>query len=77
MIIALALVGLYVAVGRSLPFLFAYAVDEGIRKANRDIVFLVACAYFTIEILRSVLAFHQGRYIQNFGNLVLFEIRSA
>lgn len=73
--VSLALVTSYVVVGRSLPFLFAFAVDEGIRKENREIIFYVAASYLVIELLRALLSFKQTNYIQRFGNLVLFEIR--
>lgn len=74
-IISLSIVGLYVLVGRALPFLFGYAVDEGIKNKNEGIIIYVAAAYFGVECLRTVLAFMQSNYIQTFGNLVLFEIR--
>ncbi|NJM10221.1 MAG: ABC transporter ATP-binding protein, partial [Bdellovibrionaceae bacterium] len=74
-IISLLLVACYVIVGRSLPFLFAYAVDEGINKERREIIVYVALAYLVIECLRALLAFKQSNYIQRFGNQVLFEIR--
>lgn len=74
-IISLSLVGLFVLVGRALPFLFGYAVDEGIGKGDRSIIVQVAIAYLAIECFRAVLAFAQSNYIQKFGNQVLFEIR--
>lgn len=74
-IISLLLVSAYVIVGRSLPFLFAYAVDEGLHKGQREIIVFVAIGYLVVECLRTLLAFHQSNYIQRFGNQVLFEIR--
>ena len=74
-IVSLLLVGCFVTVGRALPFLFGYAVDEGIRGQNRQVIVYVAIAYFLLESLRGVLSFYQSRHIQKFGNLVLFEIR--
>jgi ATP-binding cassette subfamily B protein len=73
--VSLALVGLFVTVGRLLPFLFGYAIDEGIKKGNRDIIFHVAMGYLLFETLRAVLSYMQSYHIQKFGNLVLFEIR--
>lgn len=73
--IALALVGGYVFVGRALPFLFGYAVDEGIKKQHREVILLVAAAYFALETLRGILSYFQSKHIQNLGNEVLFEIR--
>jgi ATP-binding cassette subfamily B protein len=73
--ISLALVFAYVGIGRMLPFLFGYAVDEGIRQQKREVVVYVAVAYLVIECLRTLLSFWQNNYIQRLGNLVLFEIR--
>ncbi len=72
---SLVLVGVFVAVGRMLPFIFGHAVDEGIGNKNADIIFYVAIAYLVLEALRSILAFAQSNYIQKFGNLILFEMR--
>jgi ATP-binding cassette subfamily B protein len=74
-LLALALVAAYVCVGRSLPFMFGIAIDRGIGQQNREIIFLVAIGYLVLETLRALLAFSQSKYIQNFGNLVLFEMR--
>jgi len=73
--VSLVLVGSYVLVGRVLPFLFGYAVDEGLKHQNQSVILFVAGAYFLLETLRGGLAFLQSKHIQNFGNLVLFEIR--
>lgn len=72
---SLALVAVFVLVGRALPFLFGYAIDDGIRKSNHEIIVWIAIAYFMLESVRAVLAFFQSRYIQELGNRVLFEIR--
>ncbi|MGZ3723985.1 MAG: ABC transporter ATP-binding protein, partial [Bdellovibrionales bacterium] len=74
-ILSLVLVGSYVLVGRALPFLFGYAVDEGIRNKDQHIILVVALCYFVLESVRAVLAFWQSKHIQVFGNQVLFEIR--
>lgn len=74
-VISLALVFMFVTVGRALPFLFGYAIDSGIREQMREVVLMVAGAYFVLESVRALLSFLQNKYIQNFGNLVLFEIR--
>lgn len=75
MIVSFALVFTYVGVGRMLPFLFGYAVDEGIRQQHKEIVVYVAIAYLVIEAMRTFLSFWQNNYIQRMGNMVLFEIR--
>lgn len=74
-VISVLLVGAYVLVGRFLPFLFGYAVDHGITGKNPGVLYWVAGLYFGLEILRSNLAFRQSKYIQTFGNLVLYELR--
>jgi len=74
-VISLVLVAGYVGVGRVLPFLFGYAVDEGLTKRHVDIVVYVAITYLILESIRTVLAFQQSNYIQKFGNQVLFELR--
>ncbi len=74
-LISLFLVFAYVGVGRALPFLFGYAIDEGIRQSRREVIVYVAIAYLFIECMRAGLAFIQNNYIQRLGNLVLFEIR--
>jgi ATP-binding cassette subfamily B protein len=72
---SLALVGAYVVVGRALPFLFGYAVDEGIRNQHLEIIAWVAGGYLLLESLRAALSYLQSRHIQYLGNTVLFEIR--
>lgn len=74
-LVSLLLVGLFVTVGRTLPFLFGYAIDEGIKNKSMEIIFTVAGAYFLLETVRAVLAFLQNKHIQQFGNQVLYEIR--
>lgn len=74
-ILSLTLVGAFVAVGRFLPFLFGYAIDEGLAKKDAQIVIYVAIGYLVLESVRAVLAYLQSNYIQTFGNLVLFEMR--
>lgn len=74
-LVSLALIAVFVTVGRFLPFLFGYAVDRGLGGGERNVIVWVALAYFVLECVRSGLAFYQNKYVQNFGNLVLFEIR--
>src|SRR5256885_2389757 len=73
--ISLVLVITYAGVGRALPFIFGKAVDLGIRSQNVKIIGYLTIAYLLVESLRIILVFGQSAYIQNFGNLVLFEIR--
>lgn len=73
--VSLALVGLFVVVGRVLPFLFGYAIDEGIKKGQRHVIVMVAMGYLFFETMRALLSYLQSFHIQKFGNLVLFEVR--
>jgi ATP-binding cassette subfamily B multidrug efflux pump len=72
---SLVLITSFVLVGRALPFLFGYAIDEGIKQKNMALVINIAIAYFVLECLKSALAYLQSYHIQKFGNQVLFEIR--
>lgn len=74
-IVALLYVASFVTVGRGLPFLFGYAIDEGIRKSDGSVVYMVAAAYFFLETLRALLSFLQSNHIQRLGNQVLYELR--
>lgn len=74
-VVSVLLIGAYIAVGRALPFLFGYAIDEGIKNTHREVIVYVAIAYFLLESMKAVLSFLQSRHIQGFGNQVLFEIR--
>lgn len=65
----------YVVAGRTLPFLFGYAVDAGIKEKNEHVIFVVAMCYLGLETTRALLSFKQNIYIQRLGNLVLFEMR--
>ncbi len=74
-IYSLLLVGAFVGVGRLLPFLFGYAIDQGVQQNEWSVIWQVAIAYLLLETVRAYLAFMQSRYIQCFGNQVLFEMR--
>ena len=74
-LLALVIVSAYVSVGRALPFLFGYAVDEGIRGKDQSAIIWVAGAYFFLESVRALLSFLQTGHIQKLGNQVLFEVR--
>jgi len=72
---SLSLVACFVVIGRILPFMFGYAIDEGIKQKNYSIIAYIAVGYLLLETLRAVLAFFQNYQIQRLGNQVLFEIR--
>ncbi len=66
---------LYVIVGRSLPLLFGYVIDHGIKTPNPQLIFTLAMLYLGLEISRTVLAFVMSYSMQRLGNRVLFELR--
>ncbi|NQZ01844.1 MAG: ABC transporter ATP-binding protein [Bdellovibrionales bacterium] len=71
----LAIVIAYVGVGRALPILFGYAIDEGIKKQQLSVIYQIAGLYLTFEVLRSVLAFAQSYLMIKLGNSSLFDLR--
>jgi ATP-binding cassette subfamily B protein len=75
LVTAMALVLVYVAIGRSLPLLFGYAIDEGLRKQNATLVFHIAFLYLALDIARSALSYAQTYTILRLGNAVLYRIR--
>ncbi len=72
---ALLLIGVFVCVGRTLPFLFGYAIDAGLKAQNLTVIYFVAASYLILETTRALLSFLQNRHIQRLGNTVLYEIR--
>lgn len=71
----IVLVLLFVAIGRSLPFLIQLAIDEGIQKKDLSYVWWIAGVYLVLELLRSVFHYAQTLYIQKLGNRLLYDIR--
>lgn len=71
----LVLVVAYTLVGRLMPILFGYAIDEGIEKKNLNLVYWIAGGYFALDTIRSLLGFGKTTLSAKFGNRVLFEIR--
>ncbi|MEO0335618.1 MAG: ABC transporter ATP-binding protein [Pseudomonadota bacterium] len=71
----LVLVVSFVVVGRILPILFGYAIDEGIKKQQLDVIFQIAGVYLAFEIARSILAFAQSYFMIKLGNGALFDLR--
>lgn len=73
---AMALVLIFVCLGRSLPFLVQHAIDEGILKHDLQLVVYLAMAYLVFETLRAILSFVMTYSIHKIGNRVLHNIRS-
>jgi ATP-binding cassette, subfamily B, multidrug efflux pump len=65
----------YTILGRTLPFLFGYAIDEGIRKNAIDVVYWVAGLFLACEITRVSFGFLQSYLMEKIGNRVLFQMR--
>ncbi|MCF6157018.1 MAG: ABC transporter ATP-binding protein [wastewater metagenome] len=57
------------------PYLFGYAIDQGISKGNRVILYKVAFALFGIETLRLFLILVQSYNIQAIGQKVMLHMR--
>ncbi len=74
-IVAFSLVLFYSGIGRLVPLIFGWTVDEVITKERIQILILLAAGYFVVEILRTGLSFLQSYEIQKLGNVTLFEIR--
>jgi ATP-binding cassette, subfamily B, multidrug efflux pump len=69
------LVLIYTIVGRSLPLIFGYAVDDGIKVGNWQVVKTIALIFLFLQISRGLMAYLQSLFIQRLGNRVLFDIR--
>lgn len=61
---------------RLIPTLIGYAINEGVKKNNREIFITVAWAYLAIEVSKTVFNFAASYLFSRFGNRVLFDIRS-
>lgn len=75
LVFAFALITLYVTAGRSLPILLGYAIDEGFKKGNLQLVWQIAMMYLCLDVSRSILGFSQSYLILRMGNQVLFGLR--
>ena len=71
----LAIVIVYVTVGRALPFLIQLAIDEGIQKKSMPFVLQLAGIYLACELLRSLCHYFQTYFMQKLGNRLLYDIR--
>ncbi len=76
LILVVILVLAFVSVSRTLPFLFGYAIDEGIGKKDLDLVVQIAIAYLVLDLLGSILAFFQRYVLQKLGNQTMYDIRN-
>lgn len=57
------------------PYLFGYAIDHGINKGNKALLYQTALAILGIETLRLILVVVQSYNIQSIGQKVMLDIR--
>ncbi|MBX7230748.1 MAG: ABC transporter ATP-binding protein/permease [Bdellovibrionales bacterium] len=65
----------FTLVGRSLPLVFGYAVDHGIKTKNQSTLIHIATLFLFLQILRSTLSLLQSFTIQDLGHRVLYSLR--
>ncbi len=74
--LAVASVVVLALVGRVIPNLFGYAIDDGILKKDLSLLTKIAMGYLVAEICRSLLLFSHRYLFNRLGNRVLYELRS-
>jgi ATP-binding cassette, subfamily B, multidrug efflux pump len=57
------------------PYLFGYAIDHGINKGDKTVVYRVALALLGVETLRILLVVAQSYNIQTIGQKVMLDMR--
>ncbi len=57
------------------PYLFGYAIDHGINKGDKLLVYKIALALFGIQTLRFILVIVQSYNIQAIGQKVMLDMR--
>lgn len=57
------------------PYLFGYAIDHGINKGDKPLVYKIALALFGIQTLRFLLVVAQSYNIQAIGQKVMLDMR--
>lgn len=57
------------------PYLFGYAIDHGINKGDKLLVYKIALALFGIQTLRLILVIVQSYNIQAIGQKVMLDMR--
>lgn len=73
-VVVFAIVSLAV-ISRALPFLIGYAVDQGFKNKNAQLLSTIAFLYLTIEILKMGLSFLHKYLFQLLGTRVLGQMR--
>lgn len=57
------------------PYLFGYAIDHGINKGDKTLIYRTALAILGIETLRLLLVVAQSYNIQTIGQKVMMDMR--
>src|SRR4030065_264285 len=57
------------------PYLFGYAIDHGINKGDKSLVYKIALVLLGIEALRLLLVVVQSYFIQMIGQKVMLDMR--
>lgn len=57
------------------PYLFGYAIDHGINKGDKTVIYKVALALLGVETLRILLVVAQSYNIQTIGQKVMLDMR--
>ncbi|HHT9112545.1 MAG: ABC transporter ATP-binding protein [Planctomycetes bacterium] len=59
------------------PYLFGYAIDHGINKGDKQVIYKIALALLGIQTLRLLLVIAQSYNIQAIGQKVMLDMRMA
>ncbi len=64
-------------IGRLLPTIFGYAIDQGILKKDQNVIVRVAIAYFVLKICETGFVFLHSYLFAKLGNRILFDLRNS
>lgn len=73
--LCVALAVVYSLAGRTLPLLFGYAVDEGIKKNNLDLIYQLAIIYLVVELVHLTVSYFKDFTMAKLGNKLMYDIR--
>lgn len=66
---------IFIIAGRSIPLLFGWAVDFGIKKSDTQVIYYCAYALLVSNALRALLSFYISFEFRKIGQYILFDIR--
>jgi ATP-binding cassette subfamily B protein len=69
------LAAIYSVAGRALPMLFGYAVDEGIKKQNLNLIYQISIIYLLIELIHLSVSYFKTYTMTKLGNKLMYDIR--